>query len=196
MELAPTHLACLTELLEQGTDITDGLPWAIGDTETCESLWRFYSNLWPTGGIGTWNATSAWKRKWEPLLPPGAYAFGEDIFGNQLIVIRGENNVFLWNHENGDCADLYCDPVTLLTTVLNDGIDWVDQYCDGSLTVARQFSPISRDSHLHWTTPLILGGVVRDSNISVVERESHLAGHAELWSQLRGLPFGTSIIPK
>ncbi|MBX9654853.1 hypothetical protein K2Y11_14675 [bacterium] len=196
MQLEPTHVARLKEALEQGSPVLEAVPKAIGDTEACNGLWRFYSESWPAGGVRLWNTESQWKQHWEAFLPQGAFAFGEDVFGNQLIVVPGEHDIFLWNHENGVCTDLYSDPVNLLTTASKDGIDWIDLYSDGSLAVARRFGPVARESHLHWTTPLILGGVVNDSNISVVEREMHLVGHAKLWSRVRNLPLGTIVTRK
>jgi len=195
MQLEPTHIARLKEALEHGASVAEALQKAIGDIEACDGLWRFYSESWPPGGIRHWNSDSRWKQHWEAFLPQRAFAFGEDVFGNQLIVVPEEDGVFLWNHENGECTDLYSDPVSLLTTALKDGIDWIDLYGDGSPVVARRFGPVVRESHLHWVTPLILGGVVSDSNISVVERETHLVGHAKLWSQLRDLPPGTTVTP-
>lgn len=195
MQLEPTHIARLEASIEQGSSLLDALPKVIGDSEACSGLWRFYSESWPAGGIQEWNSGSRWKHHWEAFLPPGAFAFGEDVFGNQLIVVPGEDDVLMWNHENGESTDLYLDPVNLLKTALNDGIDWIDLYGDGSLAVAKRFGHVARESHLHWTTPLILGGVVNDSNISVVERELHLVGHANLWSQIRDLPPGTAITP-
>ncbi|MFO0899075.1 MAG: hypothetical protein U0836_16745 [Pirellulales bacterium] len=178
----------MKEALEHGSPVSEALQKAIGGTEACHGLWRFYSDSWPSGGTRHWNTDSRWKQQWEAFLPQRAFAFGEDVFGNQLIVVPGEVDVFLWNHENGECTDLYSDPVGLLTTALQDGIGWIDLYGDGSLAVARRFGPVARESHLHWTTPLFLGGAVNDSNISVVEREAHLAGHAKLWSQVRSPP--------
>ncbi len=196
MQLESDQVVRLQESLESGIPLTEALPKAIGGTEACGGLWRFYSESWPAGGIRYWNTESGWKQHWQALLPQGTFAFGEDVFGNQLIVVQGEEDVFLWNHENGECTDLYSDPVNLLTTVLSNGIDWIDQYGDGSLAVARRHGPVARESHLHWTTPLILGGTVSDSNVSVIERESHLVGHAKLWSQVCGLPPGTIVAPK
>jgi hypothetical protein len=131
MQLGPTHVARLKQALEQGTPLGDALSKAIGDTEACNGLWRFYSESWPAGGIRHWNEEGPWKQHWGAFLPHGAFAFGEDVFGNQLIVVPGEDAVFLWNHENGECLDLYADPINLLATVLNDGIDWIDLYGDG-----------------------------------------------------------------
>jgi hypothetical protein len=196
MQLELAHIARLRESLASGVPFAEAAPQAIGGTEACGGLWRFYSESWPAGGAKRWNEGSSWKQHWREFLPRDAFAFGEDVFGNQLIVVPGHENALLLNHENAECADLYCDPSSLLTTILNDGIDWIDAYSDGSLSVARRYLPVAQDSHLHWTTPLILGGMVDDSNISTIERESHLVGHAKLWLQVRGLPPGTVVTPQ
>lgn len=193
MQLESRHVEQLRESLAGGVPLAQAVQQTIGDADACGGLWRFYSESWPSGGVERWNERSAWKLHWRDFLPAGAFAFGEDVFGNQLIVVPGHENALLLNHENAECSDLYCDPVTLLATVLNDGVGWIDFYSDGSLTVARRFLPLPREFHLHWTTPLILRGAVDDSNVSIVERESHLVGHAKLWAQLRGLPPGTAV---
>jgi hypothetical protein len=196
VQLEPTQVARLRESLANGIPFSKASPQVIGGADACDGLWRFYSESWPAGGIRHWNEKSAWKEHWREFIPDGAFAFGEDVFGNQLIVVPEQENILLLNHENAECADLYCDPVSLLTTILKDGIDWIDVYGDGSLAVARRYGPVARESHLHWTTPLILGGIVSDSNLSTIERESHLVGHAKLWLQVRGLPPGTVVVPK
>ncbi len=141
------------------------------------------------GGIAGWNSR-AWKPLWQSFLPTGLFCFGEDVFGSQLAVVEGFKNAVLWNHENGECFNLLVSPCELLRTVLGSGLDWIDFYSEGSLAVARLYGAVPLDSHLHWTTPLILGGRVSRDNLTVVEREQHLAGHAKLWSQVGGLPIG------
>jgi hypothetical protein len=195
MQLELAQVVRLQDSLASGAPFVEAAPQVIGGTEAGGCLWRFYSESWPAGGARRWNEGSSWKLHWREFLPYDAFAFGEDVFGNQLIVVPGHENAMLLNHENAACADLHCDPVSLLTTILNDGINWIDAYGDGSLTVARDYFPVARECHLHWTTPLILGGTVCNSNISVVERESHLVGHAKLWLQVRGLPPGTVVAP-
>ncbi len=185
MQLELTHLVRLNDSLNQGRPLEESLPAAIGDTAVCMGLWRFYSDSWPVGGVRHWNTNSQWKLHWSDFLPDAVFAFGEDVFGNQLMVGAENDVVTLWNHENGAFTNLYLNPVDLLTTALNDGIDWIDQYNDSSLMIARRFGPVANESHLHWTMPLFLGGNVNDSNISIVEREPHLVGHAKLWSQIR-----------
>ena len=158
------------------------LPASVGNTVASEGLWRFFSDTFPPRGVHWWNNSSGWKEHWKPFLPAGLFSFGEDIFGNQLVIIPNQANVFLWNHEDGGFADLLLAPAELLSTVAESGIDWIDFYGNGSLEVARSYRRIPDDSHLHWTTPLILGGTVGLENLSVVERERHLVGHAKLWS--------------
>lgn len=162
---------------------------SIGNTHLAEGLWRFYSASWPAG------VQSPWRSHWLPFLPGGFFSFGEDVFGNQLAVVDGCENMLLWDHENGELHDLFVTPPELLSTALQSGIDWIDFYSDGSLSVARQHGPVPLDQHLHWTTPLILGGSVSRENLCLVERESHLMGHAQLWSQISESPPGTTIIP-
>jgi len=43
---------------------------------------------------------------------------------------------------------------------------------------------------------LILGGEVQEKNTGMVERDSHLVGHAELWRQVSFFPPGTTIMAK
>jgi hypothetical protein len=142
-----------------------------------------------------WNSSSAWRREW--AIPLGFFhAFGEDIFGNQLVIRSDTENVFLWNHENGSLIDLLVDPGTLLEVVLKNGLSWIDFYTDDSLKIAEaKLREVPLDYHLHWTAPLILGGRVNADNTSIVDRSKHLVGHAQLWRQIRGLDPGTIIIP-
>lgn len=194
--LTSQHTERLHELLQGGMPPPNAIPQAIGETYIYEQFWRFYSDTWPSGGITQWNFGSSWKRHWEPFLPPSLFSFGEDIFGNQLVLMDGFDNALLWNHENGEIDDLLVGPSELLDVVLTSGIDWIDFYADGSLGVAREAGVVPYDMHLHWTMPLILGGRVARENQSLVQREPHLIGHAQLWSQVGGLPSGTRIIPR
>jgi hypothetical protein len=139
---------------------------------------------------------SPWKSQWKPFLPAGTFSFGEDVFGNQLALASGRDNILLWNHENSECHDLLVSPQELVRMAAESGIDWIDFYSDGSLVVARECGPVPLDAHLHWTTPLIFGCRVSRDNISLVEREPHLVGHAKLWSQVSGLPPGTTVVPR
>ncbi len=192
-----TDLSCINSLkqsLDAGTPLPEALTIALGNTEAAGGLWRFFSSDWPGAGVEHWNSTSEWKRHWQPFLPGQVFAFGEDVFGNQLLAEPGVETVQLWNHENGECSDLFADPVTLISVVCSKGIEWIDFYSDGSLDVARRRLPLARSHHLHWTTPLVLGGRPIDANVSLVEREPHLVGHAKLWRQIGGLPPGTRVI--
>lgn len=192
-QLQSQDVDVLSELVAKNTPLPEAIAGSIGDTHASEGLWRFYSANWPFGGVRTWNEVSQWKTMWRPFLPAGAFAFGEDVFGNQLMIVDGLETVQLLDHETAEFSDLYCEPDVLLRTVLQDGIDWIDQYGDGSLSIARLFLPVSLSTHLHWVTPLMLGGDVSRENISIVDRESHLVGHAKLWSQLRDLPPGSAV---
>lgn len=181
--------------LSNAIPLVDALSKNIGEAQIAGGLWRFFSARYPNGGVGEWNLSPTWKREWE--LPPTLFhAFGEDLFGNQLVVRPGVESVDLWNHENGSVVDLLLDPATLLETIVQSGLDWIDFYNDGSLKIAeRRLMDVPSECHLHWTTPLILGGQVSTDNTSVVERSMHLVGHAKLWRQLRGCDPGTVIIP-
>jgi hypothetical protein len=194
--LSLQHLARFDELVAGGTALPAAFPQAVGETSVCDGIWRFFSNPWPQGGISGWNVGSSWKAHWQPYLPSGLFSFGEDVFGNQLALVNGCGNAVLWNHENGQCFDLLVGPRELLRTAQERGIDWIDFYADGSLAVARQYGAVPLEMHLHWTTPLVLGGLVARDNISLVQREPHLVGHAKLWSQVSGLPPGTAVSPR
>jgi hypothetical protein len=175
--------------------LVDAMGRIVGGAQLADGLWRVYSDGYPNGGVSKWNSDSSWKREWQ-LGPTQFYAFGEDLFGNQLIVMPDIENVRIWNHENGDLVDLLLDPLTLLETVVQSGIDWIDFYADGSPNVAKRKSvDVPVECHLHWTTPLILGGQVSPENTSVVERNMHLIGHAKLWAQLRDCDPGTIVVP-
>jgi hypothetical protein len=172
----------------------DTLLKAIGETRAAGGLWRFFSASFPENGTKGWNSSWTWKREWQ--LEAGTFhAFGEDLFGNQLVILPGTGNVHLWNHENGDLVDLLLEPGTLLEAVVQSGLDWIEFYANGSPKIAEQWlGRVPGGSHLHWTTPLILGGEISSQNVSVVERLDHLTGHARLWRQIRGLDPGTVVI--
>lgn len=195
-ELNLNDVDVLRKNLGAGNDLISAFVSAIGDKETCDGMWRFYSGEWPKDGLLAWNQSSSWKDHWNAFLPKKMFCFGEDVFGNQLVMLPSHETVLLWNHENGELFDLYADLVTLISTVLESGIDWIDFYGDGSLDVARNYGAIPRESHLHWTNPLVLGGEVSGDNISLLERQSHLVGHAKLWAQICGLPPGTIVSPE
>jgi hypothetical protein len=181
--------------LSHAIPLIDALKKAIGEAQTAGGLWRFFSHLYPSGGVANWNSDSSWKREWE-LSSTQFYAFGEDLFGNQLIVRSDAENVFLWNHELGEVINLLLDPATLIETVVQSGLSWIDFYSDGSLKIGEErIMDVPAECHLHWTTPLILGGQVTVENTSIVERTLHLVGHAKLWKQLRNCDPGTIVIP-
>lgn len=185
----------LRQELSESVSLLQALSKNIGEAHVAGGLWRFFSAHFPNCGVGEWNSHSAWKREWE-IEPTHFHAFGEDLFGNQLVILPGVENVHLWNHENGDLVDLDLGPVTLVETVVQSGIDWIDFYSDGSLKTAEmKIMDVPAECHLHWTAPLILGGQVSIENTSVVERSLHLVGHAKLWRKLRGCDPGTIITP-
>jgi hypothetical protein len=185
----------LRQDLSNSVSLVDALSKNIGGSHIPGGLWRFFSEYYPKGGITEWNSFSGWKQEWE--LPTNIlYAFGEDLFGNQLIILHAVENVHLWNHENGDVIDMLLDPASLLETIIQSGIDWIDFYNDESAKIAeKRIMDVPIESHLHWTTPLILGGRISLENTSIVERSLHLRGHAKLWKQLSGYDPGTIIIP-
>ena len=193
IELSTNHVRLLEEGIAGGTALEAALPAYVGNAVAGGGPWRFFSHTFPSRGVRWWNESSAWKEHWKSLLPAKLFSFGEDVFGNQLVIVPGEENVFLWSHEDGVIVDLLLAPVELLSTVAESGIDWIDSYGNGSLEVARDYGKIPDDSHLHWTTPLVLGGSVSLDNVSVVERERHLVGHAKLWFQARGLEPGATV---
>lgn len=185
----------LRQELSGTVSLQDALPRIIGETQVGGGLWRFFSTRYPDGGIAQWNSMSTWMQEWR-VEPTQLYAIGEDLFGNQLIVRPGSENVHLWNHENGSVVDLLLAPMTLLETIVESGIDWIDFYGNGALEIAvRRLMDVPLECHLHWTTPLIMGGQVGVENTSVIERSMHLIGHAKLWAQLCGLDLGNSIVP-
>jgi hypothetical protein len=146
--------------------------------------------------VTTWNAASTWKQAWG-LSEDAFFAFGEDLFGNQLVIPCESESAAIWNHESGELADLLLPPLELLETCIDSGLDWIDFYAAAVLEVGRvRRGDVPEGSHLHWTTPLILGGVPLPSNTSIVERRAHLLGHAELWRQLAGLDPGAAVVIK
>jgi hypothetical protein len=182
--------------LVEAMPLSEALAVVLAEQHAADGLWRFFSNQYPNGGVAKWNEASSWKSNWE-IHSQQFSAFGEDMFGNQLVIQTCSVNTFLWNHENGELVDLLLDPVTLIETVCQSGIDWIDFYNDGSLKVAREkLLDVPLECHLHWTTPLILGGQVNIGNTSTVERAMHLRGHAKLWKQVAGVAPGTSVIIK
>jgi hypothetical protein len=194
--LSQRDLTRLDDLLQSNLTLLEALPRCVGFTEAADGIWRFFSDSWPNNGVVGWNDGRTWKGQWAQFLPPQFFSFGEDVFGNQLALVSTCENVVLMNHENAELHDLLLGPYHLLNTVLENGVDWIDFYSDGSLDVARAHGPVSLDVHLHWTTPLILGGQIDSANLSAVERKQHLIGHAKLWAQIADLPPGSVVVPR
>jgi hypothetical protein len=192
--LSKENLHLLRKELTTSVDPSNALRDSVGGRELCDGLWRLFSDSFPSGGTRYWNETSPWRVSWGHFLAPELYSFGEDVFGNQLVLLPQHEEAYLWNHENGECHDLLVSPLELLETVFENGLEWIDFYGDGSLSIARRYGQVPTNSHLHWTTPLILGGQVSFENVSLVERETHLVGHAKLWFQVSGLAAGTEIV--
>lgn len=168
------------------------LPRELGGGSVAGGLWRFFSQE----DVTVWNSSESWRGAW-PGLSAELFFFGEDLWGNQLTLKPRSENVWLWNHENGEMVDLMLDPATLLETVMQSGIDWIDFYTPQMLAVGRsRLLDVPEKCHLHWTQPLIMGGSVATANTSVVSSATHLKGHGALWAQLSGLPTGAEIIIK
>jgi hypothetical protein len=189
-----TDCSRIREAISAGTDLRGALK-RLGVSTLGGGVWRLFSDGFPSDGVDGWNDKSPWRAAWG-IAASRFLSFGEDLFGNQLVLRPEAESAFLWNHENGELNDLLLDPVTLLETVVESGVDWIDFYGDGSLAVAQdRILDVPAECHLHWTTPLILGGPIDVRNTSVIERVSHLIGHAELWRHIRDLPPGTMIVP-
>lgn len=193
--LSSEHCIQLRNELSRTIPLAEALATSVGGTQVAGGLWRFFSAHYPKGGVAEWNSSAEWKREWG-FASSLFHTFGEDLFGNQVILRPGFENVHLWNHEDGSVADLLLDAATLLESVVQGGLDWIDFYNDGSLVIAQtRLKDVSTECHLHWTTPLILGGNVGVENTTVVERSIHLVGHAKLWMQVRGYDPGTIVVP-
>lgn len=189
-ELPNSSIERLRNELPKG--VAEALAQVVGGCTAAGGLWRFFK----PGAVMLWNSPQAWRSTW-PGLSPGLFFFGEDVFGNQLALKQGSENVCLWNHENGELIDLLLDPATLLETVIQSGVDWIDFYATKMLVVGRvKLLDVPENCHLHWTQPLILGGPMTTENTSVVESGVHLRGHGSLWAQLHGLPPGTELVIK
>ncbi len=97
-------------------------------------------------------------------------------------------------HESGELFDTSLDLATLLECALSDGVSWLEVYTDEvSAILASDAAAVPLSMHLHWTTPLVLGGRAHLDNVSFVDRAPHLVGHHQLWSQIGGLPPGASL---
>lgn len=191
MSLQLKHVELLAKTVASGTRRDAALAETIGGRDVCGGFWRFYSTSWPVGGAHQWNVFI--QETWREFLPPGLWSFGEDILGNQLVLMPDDPYVFLWNHENGELNDLSVGPFDLLSCVIENGVAWVDFYHGEQFEVCKCLAPFSRDMHLHWVTPLVLGGAINVQNLQSLERDLHIKGHAELWSQIYDLPPGAQI---
>lgn len=174
-----------------GSPLTEALPRHIGGRSAGGGLWRFFSPGHPARGMDSWN--QEWCEAWG--LPCDAVlSFGEDVFGNQLLIVAGRPTAFLCDHEDGSCHDLELGAIDLLQAVVQHGVSWIDVYGNGALPVGLSLLPrVSWEQHIHWTQPLILGGAASVSNASIVDRHAHLRGHAALWKQVSDLPRGAEI---
>lgn len=194
--LTSQQVAAFRAATSRGATQVDALAAHAGGYELAGGLWRLFSQTYPSPGVAAWNTAAVWKAEWG-LAAGSFWTFGEDIFGNQLIVPSGSDISMLWGHEAGDLFDLYLPPLELVETVFEHGIEWVDYYIEGALDTGRaRLAAVPPDSHLHWTTPLILGGQASEANTSVVERRPHLVGHAALWRQLSSLEPGATVVVK
>lgn len=189
-ELTASVIPKLRESLPKSAK--DALPRIVGGSTAGGGIWRLFSPQ----KSESWNSAILWRDAWPGLLPD-LFFFGEDIFGNQLTLHSTSENVWLWNHEDGNLVDLLLDAATLLETVLQSGLDWIDFYSPQMLSVGRsKLLDVPDNCHLHWMQPLILGGKMTTANASMVESVMHLRGHGRLWAQIRGLPQGTEVIFK
>src|SRR5260370_26311239 len=110
-ELRISVIERLTSELAKGA--IEALPRLVGGSTASGGLWRFFSPQ----TVASWNTPGTWRSTW-PGLSPELFFFGEDIFGNQLTLKPGNENVWLWNHENGELVDLIFDPATQLDTAI------------------------------------------------------------------------------
>lgn len=192
-ELTHEDVAGLRESLAAGTKVDLALTASLGGKQVSRGAWRFFSADVPTGGLLTWNAPGAWKSAWA-ISETAFLAFGEDVFGNQIVLVPEHEAVYLWDHESGRLENLIVPVCDLLETCIDSGLDWIDFYSPGALAVAgERAAEVDWGSHLHWTTPLILGGSPTASNTSIVDRWKHLRGHADLWRQVGDVPLGESV---
>lgn len=190
-EVRMEQLVRLKAVLSQSDAVREALPACVGGKTLGNACWRLFSESHPKCGIDRWN--QEWCAAWG-IPRETAFMFGEDVFGNQLIVIASNKTVYVCDHENGSCYDLQLGVVDLLESVLKHGLSWIDFYSNGSLDVALGFVVgLTCEQQLHWTQPLILGGEIKPSNVSVVDRFAHLSGHIQLWKQVSALPPCTEI---
>lgn len=190
-ELNISQIKDLRDALSRSVPMIEAIPRSIGGRSIEEGLWRFFSPKHPACGAGRWNAE--WSSAWSAV-NDDVFAFGEDIFGNQLLFTNARTAVLLCDHENGACHDLELGVLELLEAAIEHGLAWIDFYSNGALSLGRRFLPqVDWEHHLHWTQPLILGGSVTPENTAVVDRFAHLHGHAKLWRQVSDLPPGAEV---
>ncbi len=188
--LSPSHLRAL---VDSGEQVADALLKVGGRDLLFANTWRFFSTEFPPGGPDTVNA-AAWRQVWRLR---SFHPFGEDVFGNLLVLLPGLPNAHFVDHECGAVHDLLLDPVTLIEVCATDGLGWLDPYAGDALRVAEtEVGALLPDHHLHWVTPLILGGRAERANVMSLPREQHMRGHAELWSQIRDVPPGAWVVPR
>lgn len=183
------HVSDLASAVAAGLPLHEAFPRHVGGRSAGNGAWRFFSPAHPGCGISDWN--TAWREAWG-VATADVSAFGEDVFGNQILAFAGRATVVLFDHESGGCHDLELGPVDLLSAVAEHGVSWIDSYGNGALAVAEGLSgSLDWEHHIHWTLPLILGGAIDAGNTSVVERHAHVRGHAKLRQQISGLPPGS-----
>lgn len=184
-------LLTLDKLLKGSTPPPTAIAVSIGGSTLADGIWRFFSPTLPAGGVDKWN--KEWRTAWG-IQSQTLFSFGEDVFGNQLVLTAAAANVHIFDHEDGSCADLGMNITDVLRGGLDHGLDWIDFYQNGSLQIAKEFvETLSWEQHLHWLTPLIIGGTIARENLRIVERLAHLRGHVNLWRQIANLPPGTEV---
>jgi hypothetical protein len=193
--LTPHDIGNLKDGLATGRPLSEVVTTVVDGRLVDNGFWRFFgfNELGPLS-LAEWNGPTLWKHAWRGLAD--LTFWGEDVFGNQLL-LDTNGNVILWDHENASTTATGFDLVTVLDTSLTYGLGWLDFYSDGSYLLAKDRQvelPIG--SHWHWIQPLILGGQVAAKNMTAVERVPHLIGHAQLWLQVRGMPPGSHVVPK
>lgn len=189
--LTDKEIAKIKTIIPNEPSIVSSLPTIIGGLGVAQGLWRFFSPIHPSCSINVWN--EEWCKAWG-IQGNNLFVFGEDVFGNQLLITLGQSTVYLCDHENGSCHDLELDVSNLLESVTEHGLDWIDFYSNGSLRVPQDLrASLTWEQHLHWIHPLILGGATTPNNILIIDRFRHLHGHVKLWNQVSHLPPDTEI---
>ena len=184
-ELDKEFLLKFQQQFQRKGSLLDIVANTLGGTVTAKGLWRFFGKEAPSPGIEEWNGDGLWKSQWGACAC-GLACIGEDVFGNQLVCIGETQDLLIWDHENASLRTLEMTPDVAIEAVFKSGIDWIEFYDNNSPQVGLELlNTIPESSHLHWTTPLILGGKVCASNTSVVDRVSHMVGHGKLWQQVK-----------